>query len=200
MVTLPPRELSAASALVGRAFAADPFANHAIPGAQGRDRRLATIFRAVVAGALRYGEVDATSPELIGVAAWLRPGNEILSMAQLIRCGVLRIPLKLPWAVTREYRRYEVFAEALHRKVAPEPHWYLAPLAVEPEHQGAGHGSMLLQVGLDRIDREGKSCFLETQNERNISLYERHGFDVVEQTVVPGTRLGHWCMLRPAKT
>ncbi len=198
LATLPSRELSAACALVGRAFGADPFASHAIPAERDRREHLASLYRPVVAGAMRYGSVGVNSDSFTGLVAWLPPGNEILSVAQQVRCGGLRVPFAVPWGAMRHYLDYQRFADVLHRKYAPGPHWYLAVLAVEPDFQGQEHGSRLLQPGLARADIEGRVCFLETQNSRNIPLYERHGFEVVEHTVVAGTQIDHWSMLRPA--
>ncbi len=197
--SLSPNDLRAATELVGRAFTADPFAIHAIPDERRRPRILASLFRTMLAGAMRYGRVHVDGPSLVGLAAWLPPGNELLTTGQLLRCGALRLPFAIPMSVLRSYHRYEHFAAILHQKLVPEPHWYLVPLAVEPEHQGRGHGSALLAAGLAMADEEGRACFLETQNPRNVPLYERHCFQVVEHTQVPSTDVGHWAMLRPAR-
>nr|WP_257785612.1 GNAT family N-acetyltransferase [Pedobacter steynii] len=45
-----------------------------------------------------------------------------------------------------------------------EPHWYLPMIGVDPAHQGAGVGSALM---------------IESSNPKNISLYKRHGFEVI---------------------
>ena len=198
IATLPPHTLSAACVLVGRAFAADPFARHAIPDAQGREERLAHLYRPLMAATLRYGHVEVTSKSFTGLAGWLPPGNEIVGTIQQIRCGGLGVPFRVPWGILRRYLDYGSYANALHRKLVSEPHWYLAVLAVGPEHQGQEQGSELLRAGLLRVDAESRPCYLETQNPRNIALYERHGFEVVEQTRVPSTPIDHWCMLRPA--
>ena len=60
-----------------------------------------------------------------------------------------------------------------------EPHWYLSIIGVDAAHQGKGLGSRLMQVALERCDREGLIAYLESSNPANISLYERHGFEVV---------------------
>ncbi len=62
------------------------------------------------------------------------------------------------------------------------PHWYLPWLAVEPGHQGAGIGGRLLAHCLAIVDESGLPAFLETPNPRNVSLYERHGFEVTAVT------------------
>ena len=61
------------------------------------------------------------------------------------------------------------------------PHAYLWFLGVTPAAQGHGVGSRLLKVGTDRLDAAGEPAYLETQTERNIALYRRHGFEVISE-------------------
>jgi GNAT superfamily N-acetyltransferase len=60
-----------------------------------------------------------------------------------------------------------------------EPHWYLPMIGVDPAHQGSGIGSALMTEALKVVDRNGSIAYLESSNPRNISLYERHGFEVI---------------------
>jgi ribosomal protein S18 acetylase RimI-like enzyme len=61
------------------------------------------------------------------------------------------------------------------------PHAYLMFLGVARAAQGHGVGSRLLKVGTDRLDAAGLPAYLETQTERNIALYRRHGFEVTAE-------------------
>ena len=49
---------------------------------------------------------------------------------------------------------------------------------------------------LARADAAGIPCYLETQYGRNLSFYEKYGFEVVEEGVVPNSSLRFWSMLR----
>lgn len=60
-----------------------------------------------------------------------------------------------------------------------EPHWYLPLLGVDPLHHGKGLGSVLMQHALVKCDQDKKLAYLESSNARNISLYERHGFELL---------------------
>jgi ribosomal protein S18 acetylase RimI-like enzyme len=60
-----------------------------------------------------------------------------------------------------------------------EPHWYLPLIGVDPMQQNKGYGSMLMQHALGVCDREGRPAYLESSNPRNITLYQRHGFEIV---------------------
>ena len=65
-----------------------------------------------------------------------------------------------------------------------EPHWYLPLIGVEPNARGRGLGEALMRHALSRCDREKKVAYLESSNPRNISLYERHGFEVMGEIQV----------------
>ena len=51
---------------------------------------------------------------------------------------------------------------SMEKKHPSEPHWYLAVLGTDPEVQGKGHGSAVLQPVLDRCDLEGVPAYLES--------------------------------------
>jgi ribosomal protein S18 acetylase RimI-like enzyme len=57
------------------------------------------------------------------------------------------------------------------------PHWYLPLIGVDPTAQNQGHGSALLEHALGRSDADGLPAYLESSNPRNITLYQRHGFE-----------------------
>jgi GNAT superfamily N-acetyltransferase len=77
------------------------------------------------------------------------------------------------------------------------PHFYLSVLGVEPVRQGEGVGTALMEPVLARCDRERIPAYLETATGRNVLLYERLGFDVVEELTLPKTDVHGWLMLRP---
>ncbi|MEO9213063.1 MAG: GNAT family N-acetyltransferase [Caulobacteraceae bacterium] len=67
-----------------------------------------------------------------------------------------------------------------HHPATPR-HAYLWFLGVAKGAQGHGIGSRLLKVGTDRLDAAALPAYLETQTERNIALYRRHGFAVISE-------------------
>lgn len=65
------------------------------------------------------------------------------------------------------------------------PHFYLSNVGVAPESQGRGLGAVLLERVLRTCDAEGIVAYLESSNPRNVSLYERSGFDVTAEINLP---------------
>ncbi|QKT06583.1 GNAT family N-acetyltransferase [Gordonia sp. X0973] len=109
----------------------------------------------------------------VGAAMWDPPGYR---------------PSMNKWTAT--YRVVTIFRTRIRRAALveelfptmrpKEPHWYLGTIgAVE---QGRGIGSALLEHRLGRI--EGPA-YLESSNRANIPLYERFGFAVVDEVVLP---------------
>lgn len=56
-----------------------------------------------------------------------------------------------------------------------EPCWYLSMIAVDP----CGIGAELMKHALDPCDEDGLPTYLESTNPRNVSLYERFGFETM---------------------
>ena len=79
-----------------------------------------------------------------------------------------------------------------------EPHWYLPLIGVDPSHQRQGHGSTLMRQALAACDRDGTAAYLESTNPENISLYQRHGFEVLGRIQV-GASPPIFPMLRPPR-
>jgi hypothetical protein len=52
---------------------------------------------------------------------------------------------------------------------------------------------------LERIDRERMPCFLETNNEKNVAIYRRSGFEAISEDKMPGTEVTSFAMLRRAQ-
>ena len=60
-----------------------------------------------------------------------------------------------------------------------EPLWYLPLIGVDPCYQARGYGGRLMAHALERCDREKQLAYLESSNPRNLSLYIRHGFELI---------------------
>ena len=95
---------------------------------------------------------------------------------------------RLPADLVESMRRAGILEqmEAAHPK---GPHWHLAFIGVDPAHQGRGIGAALLRHTLARVDEDHLPSYLESSNPANISLYRRHGFEVVREIRVGGAPL-----------
>ena len=91
-----------------------------------------------------------------------------------------------------------------HRKHAPGRHVYVQMMAVDPKAQGLKLCSKLMRAVNRLADAWGVPCYLETSGERNVEVYRRFGYEVVEKLKVPDPEDPDdafdefFCMVRPA--
>jgi len=165
------------------AFSADPAARWLYPDTQQFAANFRSFVRAFAGKAFEQGSaycIDGFS----GAALWLPPGvhPDAEALAGLIQRSV------------SGHRLEEVFAvfERMDSYHPAEPHWYLPLIGVHPSQQGRGYGSALMEHALIECDRDKKLAYLESSNPRNITLHERHGFELLGTS-----RLGHHRPSRP---
>ena len=72
----------------------------------------------------------------------------------------------------------------------------LDSVAVAPGSQGRGIGSALIEFALERGRESDTAMLLETGTQRNVPLYERLGFHVVEEADPPEGGPHVWFMRR----
>lgn len=89
--------------------------------------------------------------------------------------------------------------EGMSRFHPEEPHWYLPVIAADPAFTGQGLGAALMKSALVRCDEDRMPAYLESSNPRNISLYERHGFEIIGR-IQSGESPVMTPMYRPART
>lgn len=126
----------------------------------------------------------------VGAALWLPPDvhPDEEALIALVQQTVSEHIQKDFFAVFEQMGRYH----------PSEPHWYLPLMGVDPSQQGKGFGSALLQHTLIQFDRDNKLAYLESSNPRNISLYKRHGFELLGSIQI-GTSPSMAPMLRRPK-
>ncbi len=73
--------------------------------------------------------------------------------------------------------------DRLQPSAALEHDWSIETLGVRPDVRGRGLGGLLVRQVLGAVaDHDGGTVHLQTSDERNVRLYERHGFAVVAET------------------
>jgi ribosomal protein S18 acetylase RimI-like enzyme len=166
--TLAPEDESAAVATIVMAFAADPMTRWTWPNPDQYLAAMPRMARAFCGRAFAHGSALATEG-FTGVALWLPPGVE----ADGEGLGAVMQSTVAPERLADGAGLFEQMA-AFHPH---EPHWYLPLIGVDPAHFGEGHGAALMAHALARCDSERAPAYLESTNQRNVSLYRRHGFE-----------------------
>lgn len=125
------------------------------------------------------------------VALWLPPGVEPDGEA---------VEELLAGSVAPEIQEdaASFFAQMDEHHPQGAPCWYLPMIAADPAYMGRGLGAAIMKHALRRCDEDGVIAYLESSNPRNISLYERHGFEVVG-TIQAGSSPPMYPMVREAR-
>jgi ribosomal protein S18 acetylase RimI-like enzyme len=184
-----------AAMLMARAFQKDPFFTFVLPDPARRARVLPWLYERIIRYGLRYGKVF-TTPSIEGINIILGPQHPSLQLAGTLQTGLFLLPTRLTVPEFRRSLRLSNYADWLHRAAITGRHLYILQLGVEPSLQGRGLGGSLFRHALVHADRQALACYLETNNEKNLPLYERNGFTVVGQgQAIPGGP-HTWAMLR----
>lgn len=169
-------DAQAVTEMLVRAFDDDPVASYMFAGRRRRRRGLHSFFSTELRRHyLPHGHVYTTD-DLSGAALWGPPDRERHPARELLELLPTAPYLLSPHVLGALRLMFTV--EGLHPK---EPHWYLFTLGTAPERQGKGVGSTLLRSMLSHVDLEGESAYLESSKERNVPLYARFGFEVIDE-------------------
>jgi GNAT superfamily N-acetyltransferase len=182
-------ELRDAAALLARAFADDGIISHYFAAPRRQRYAVPALFRSVLYRHVPLGTVFAArdAGQVVGVAIWAPPGAPQVSSRARARSWLAVLGTRLLFP--RGSRRLLAGLDELSRFHPTEPHWYLVFTGVEPGRQHGGVGTALLTPVIERAQREGLACYLETPFPETHAFYGRLGFQLVATVdVFPGTR------------
>jgi ribosomal protein S18 acetylase RimI-like enzyme len=94
------------------------------------------------------------------------------------------------------YEEIVGFMSKASESVVAESDWYLSILGILPEFQGKGLGGDLVRPILQQADEAGIASYLETFTPRNMSFYERLGYQAIASFSEPVTKSDYWIMRR----
>ena len=134
------------------------------------ERALRAFFEATVRDAVPFGAVLTTGDggRVDATAVWLPPGAFPWSAWRKLRAtpSLARVFLADPRAFPA-FARYGGVVDRHHRDNGAS--WYLEVLSVRPEFQRRGLGTRLVEPILERADRDGVPCRLETSDPANVA-------------------------------
>lgn len=162
---------------LAEAFEHDPHFSWIVQDERRRLGRLEAGFRAFISHLWLPHDHGYTHERSTGGALWMPPETwHVGPVAQL------RLAPATVRALRRDTPRLLKALNFIERKHPRSPgHWYLPIIGVTPAWQGRGFGAALMRPVLERCDRERTAAYLEASSPRNRALYERHGFEVIEE-------------------
>jgi GNAT superfamily N-acetyltransferase len=177
--------------IITSAFADDPLLNWIAVQDARRMQRIGRLISTTVEFFMPVGETYIESG-CTGCALWVKPSAPALSLWQIVQLMIM-LGRVAGWRrlseMTEFYRQFESLAPR-------KPACHLFYLAVLPAARGQGIASALMQPVLQRCDAEGIPAYLENSNSRNLSLYERNGFEVTKKWQFTENAPPLWCMYR----
>jgi ribosomal protein S18 acetylase RimI-like enzyme len=172
-----PADVRSVARALAEAFEDDPHFRWIIRDDEVRLERLRRGFTVFITRLWLPHDAAFTHERLIGAALWMPPGTWHVGPLTQLRLAPATIG-----ALRGDSPRLIKALNFIERKHPRGPdHWYLPIIGVARAWQGRGFGGALLRPMLERCDRERIAAYLEASTPRNRSLYERHGFEVVEE-------------------
>jgi ribosomal protein S18 acetylase RimI-like enzyme len=171
-----PADAATVGVALADAFVDDPVFGWLIPpDVAHREDRMQTFFTSMARSYLRRDKNVYVVGDGQAGSLWSAPGSWALPPGEIVR--ETRSTGKAFGRNLLRALRTQLQVEALHPKT-PE-HWYLGYLGTRCDAQGQGIGSAMLREVLQNADATGVPAYLESSNERNLTLYQRHGFRIV---------------------
>jgi ribosomal protein S18 acetylase RimI-like enzyme len=188
------RELSTA---LGRAFYDDPVMMWMFPNDRVRAVRGARMFATMTRHHHLAGggvEVACDGAEIGAAALWDPPNRWIHTRRE-------ELAMTPAFIRVLGFRSLKAIAlqEAMKRTHPEEPHWYLFAIGSDPLVRGRGFGQVLMRSQLERCDAVHCPAYLESSKQENVPYYERFGFTVTGEIVLPDGGPTLWAMWRPPR-
>ena len=89
-----------------------------------------------------------------------------------------------------------VIEKAQQQDMAESLYWDLGLMVVQPESQGQGIGSQLLQPILRRTNDEGLPCSVVTATEVAVQFYQKNGFEITRKQQLAADAPPFWILRR----
>jgi ribosomal protein S18 acetylase RimI-like enzyme len=198
------KDIHKAGAVLADAFQHDPVWTKVFEGVPKIDQKMGAWYEGAIRYCLKYGEVYATSEHLEGIAACVPGDLAEMTFWRMIRSGSIRSGMKMGITMVRRTQKIMLVFAPLEadRKanMKGRAHLYLMIIGVISEFQGQGFGGKLLGALIEESEQVGVPLYLETETERNVRMYERLGFKLVNQISLPVINLPMWEMVREPRT
>ncbi|MHA1679790.1 MAG: GNAT family N-acetyltransferase [Promethearchaeota archaeon] len=194
MAILTRMQVNKTAKMMARAFINYPLIKFLFPRLKSRMKMSKIYFKAIIVYGNKFGKIFTTSPDCKATSIMLDEYVANFPFKRVIKSGI-------PWRFALlglpflfRFKRQETHQHAMYKKNTNFPHYYIILVAVDPDEQGKGLGSQLIQEMVAWLDEKQLPAYLETYTRENVNIYKKHGFDVVDESSIPKTNIQFWGM------
>lgn len=123
-------------------------------------------------------------------------GSSELSLLDFIQAGGLKLIFLNGLDFVLRSLKYEKNCIKIRKNFVSSKDWYIFQFGVTPSKQGLGLGSKIMKPILYWFDSEKIACYLETQKDVNVDIYNHFGFDLKSVDTLPNKNIKQFAMLR----
>ncbi|KAJ5175074.1 Acyl-CoA N-acyltransferase [Penicillium canariense] len=132
----------------------------------------------------------------IWVQEWLLSFRQLLSNIRFLGRGGLNVPRYWIWKQVQQDAHDALWKD-------PRGYYFCNMVGVSFQARGMGVGKRLMESVMEKADREGMPCYLESsKGHPNIAIYEKMGFELIKEIECAegGNVCKLYCMIRNPKT
>ena len=190
-------DIKKAGEVLADAFKEDPIWVKFIKDNQIEAHRMNYLFGCPILYALRYGKAYASSSNLEGIVAWSPDSTADMTLGRLIRSGVLKYGSKMGMkAIINMAKTFRPIEKDRKEHMKNTSYIYITIIGVKQKYQKRGFGGKILQAIFKEADKTHTPIYLETNTPQNVKMYEKYGFKVLNEIVLPRLDLPMWEMKR----
>lgn len=119
-----------------------------------------------------------------------------LSVWECIMAGALKLIFSQGPGIVFRSLEYEKNCNKTREMIASADSWYIFQFGVLPDKQGMRLGSKIIKPVLNWFDKKKITCYLETQKDVNVYIYNHLGFLLKMVGTLPDKKMSQYAMFR----
>ncbi len=168
-----------------------------ILGDQLNEDNIKLVLKFMIKQAILYGKAYAISKDMEAIILYSDFKNYKVGFIGSLRAGLLSL-MKIGTEAGKRFTVYDNYSLRTHKESINESHYYVILLGTDPNKQGQGYGTKLMNHLFEEAKEKAKPCYLETHGSKNVEFYKKLGFRIISKGCVPGTDILQYGMLRDA--
>ena len=122
-----------------------------------------------------------------------------MSVWDCLSAGALKIIFSQGLGIVFRSLEYEKNCNKTREGIASSDSWYIFQFGVLPDKQGMKLGSKIIKPVLRWFDEEKIPCYLETQKDVNVCIYNHLGFLLKMIGTLPDKKMSQFAMFRTSQ-